>query len=220
VRVRFGDFVVDDATRQLMRGGVAIHMSPKAFDLLVALLRERPNVLSKEDLHARLWPKTFVSDASLAMIVAEVRAALGETARQPSAIRTVHRRGYAFQADAVDSPQAADVVAVPAGSVTGCWLVTTSRQIALTPGDNIVGRDPAAQVWLDSPSVSRRHARIRVEAGRARLEDLDSKNGTFVGDRRVDEVIWLGDGDDVRFGSVGTRFRTWAAEATRTEGGA
>jgi pSer/pThr/pTyr-binding forkhead associated (FHA) protein len=102
----------------------------------------------------------------------------------------------------------------------GYWLVTAGRQVALTPGENVVGRDPAARVWLDSPSVSRRHARIRVEDGRAWLEDLDSKNGTFVGSRRLGEAVALQDGDELRFGSIGATFRAWAAEPTRTEGDA
>lgn len=216
---------MDDGTRQLLRGGAAVHLSPKAFDLLVMLIRERPKALSKEDLHARLWPKTFVSDASLAMLVAEVRAALGETARQPSAIRTLHRHGYAFQAAAQDVPAVA-----PAGTGTqpaeggdamGYWLVSDGRHVALAPGENIIGRDPKARVWLDSPSVSRRHARIRMDAGRAILEDLESKNGTFVGDRRVAGTgVPLEDGDELRFGSVSATFRAWAAEPTRTEGDA
>ena len=226
MRVQFSDFVVDDETRQLQRSGAVVHLSPKAFDLLAALIRERPKALSKEDLHARLWPKTFVSDASLAMLVAEVRAALGESAKQPSAIRTLHRHGYAFQAEARDLPRPREAGAAAAldadgDAAPGYWLVTSGHQIALAPGENIVGRDPKARVWLDSPSVSRRHARIRVDAGRAVLEDLESKNGTFVGEQRLAAAgVPLADGDELRFGSVGVTFRAWAAEPTRTEGDA
>lgn len=164
--------VVDDGTRQLRRGSEAQHLSPKAFDLLALLIHERPRAISKVELHARLWPNTFVSDASVAMLVAEVRAALGETARKPNAIRTLHRHGYAFQADARDVSGAG---AVGDALVVGDWLVTSGHQFALIPGDIIVGRDPKATVWLDSPSVSRRHSRIRVEAGPAVLADLESQ---------------------------------------------
>jgi DNA-binding winged helix-turn-helix (wHTH) protein len=219
MRAQFGEFIADDGTRQLLRGGVAIHLSPKAFDLLMTLVRERPKALSKEDLHARLWPKTFVSDASLAMLVAEVRAALGESAREPRWLRTVHRHGYAFQGDARELP-ASGVSAAPGGAAIGYWLVTGSRQVPLLPGENIVGRDPKAQVWLDSPSVSRQHACIRIRGDVATLEDLGSKNGTFAGDQRVARARDLGDGDELRFGSVGATFRAWAAEPTRTEGDA
>jgi DNA-binding winged helix-turn-helix (wHTH) protein len=224
MRVRFGECVLDVTTRQLTRGGEAVHISPKAFDLLVTLIRERPKAMSKEDLHAKLWPTSFVSDASLAMLIAEIRAALGESARQPGAVRTIHRHGYSFQAPAVELPTAADLSPSPEHSdaeTAAYWIVFPGRQIGLAPGENIVGRDPNARVWIDSPSVSRRHANVRVHAGRAILEDLDSKNGTFVNDRRLDGTVQpLADGDDVRFGSIGVTFRAWTADPTRTEGDA
>jgi DNA-binding winged helix-turn-helix (wHTH) protein len=223
VRVAFGDVVVDEGARQVTRGGVHVHVSPKAFDLLLALLRARPRVLSKEDLHARLWPDTFVSDASLAMLIAEVRAALGESAREPGVVRTVHRRGYAFQGEARElATAAADAAGAPphGEAPAGGWLMTPTRHLPLPPGETIVGRDPSAGVWLDSPSVSRRHARIRVDGARVVVEDLGSKNGTHVGGCRVSAPVALSDGDTVRFGSIDVTFRTWTAPPTLTEGGA
>jgi len=212
VRLQFGDFVVDDDARQIRRGGTDVHVSPKAFDLLQTLLNERPRVLSKADLHARLWPNVFVSDASLAMVVAEVRAALGETARESEWIRTVHRHGYAFQGEAIE-------VSATSPVVMGYWLVTDKGELPLRHGENIVGRDPKVAVWLDAPSVSRQHARIVVESSRVTVEDLGSKNGSFVRSRRLDAVTPLADGDEVKFGSVVVTFRAWAADPTRTEGG-
>lgn len=223
MRLAFGEVVVDEDARQVVRGGAPVHVSPKAFDLLVALIRERPRMLSKEELHARLWPKTFVSDTSLAMLVAEVRAAIGETARQAEAIRTVHRRGYAFQADVQELPAPSPGGGDPtsrARSATACWLASASGPIPLSPGENIVGRDPAAPVWLDSPSVSRRHARIRVGEAGATLEDLGSKNGTRVGSDAVTAATPLRDGDELRFGSVAVTFRAGPPDPTLTEGGA
>lgn len=208
----FGDCVVDDTARLLSRNGRTVHLSPKAFDLLVLLIRERPNVLGKADLHARLWPDSYVSDASLAMLVTEARAALGESARKPAAIRTVHRRGYAFQAE-VREVAASAQAATPAGF----WLITDDRQIALVAGENIIGRDPQARVFLDAPSVSRRHARIVVDPSGASLEDLGSKNGTRAGDVRVTDFTRLADGAALTFGSVAATFRLWHADPTRTE---
>jgi DNA-binding winged helix-turn-helix (wHTH) protein len=212
MRVYFGEFVVDDQTRQLTRNGQPVHLSPKALDFLTLLIRERPNALSREDLLAKLWPEVYVSDGSLAMLVTEVRSALGETAKESNIIRTLHRHGYAFQAEAQEEP-ASD-------STFGYWLVTPDRQVALVPGENVVGRDPKARMWIDSPSVSRRHARILLQDNRATIEDLDSKNGTFVGDKRLSAAVTLQDGAAVRFGSVDVTFRSWSAEPTRTEGDA
>jgi len=210
MRFEFGAFTVDGDARQVLRDGAAVHLSPKAFDLLVTLVRERPKALAKADLHARLWPKTFVSDASLAMLVAEVRAALGETARQARCVRTVHRHGYAFQATVREVP-------TDARADTGYWLVTPSSQVALVPGDNIVGRDPGARVWLDAPSVSRRHACIRIGRDLVTLEDLGSKNSTHANGARVTTITPLEDGADLRFGSVHVTFRAWSADLTRSE---
>ena len=109
----------------------------------------------------------------------------------------------------------------PAPSVTmscarSSEVVDSSRQIPLVSGDNIVGRDPAAGVWLDAPSVSRRHACIRVAGDRVTLEDLGSKNGTRAGDTPVTAAVPLADGDRLRFGSVGLSARFAAAPQTLT----
>lgn len=208
MKFEFGDVQLDEDTRQLRRKGAVVHLSPKGFDLLVTLIRERPRVLSKADLHARLWPQVFVSDASLAMLVAEVRAALGESARQPEFVRTVHRHGYAFQGHVRDL-----------GETVGYWVVTDARQALLSAGENFVGRDPKLGIWLDSPSVSRRHACIRVDGDTVTLEDLNSKNGTFARDARVTGTTVIQDGDELRFGSIKVTLKAWSSDPTRSEAG-
>lgn len=213
MRLQFGGCIIDDDSRQLLRGGEEVHLSPKAFDLLMALIRERPRVVSKEALHEQLWPDTFVSDASLAMLVVEVRAALGETARHPRSVRTSHRRGYAFQANAVEIP----APPIQDEDGPGFWLVTATSHVALLPGENIIGRDPKSRVWLDSPSISRRHACIRVEGDKATLHDFGSKNGTRACGSVVTATTPLTDGDELRFGSVQVTFRASSADPTRTE---
>ena len=147
-----GDFTIDDGTRQLLRGDREVHLSPKAFDLLATLAAARPRALSKTELHARLWPDTFVSDANLAMLVAEVRSAIGDDARRAQFVRTVQRYGYAFHGNATELPGA---VASEAGSTFKRWLLAPLKQIPLIAGENLAGRDPGVQVWLDSASVSR-----------------------------------------------------------------
>ena len=225
MKLQFGNFTLDDGTRQVLQDGRPIHLSPKAFDLLVTLILERPRALTKAELHKRLWPKTFVSDASLAMVVAEIRAALGESAKEPRHLRTLHRHGYAFQGIAREITQPKPVSRMGGTTqespreepVFGYWLVIKSDRIPLTAGDNVVGRDPDARVWLDSPSVSRRHAIIHVEDGGVTVEDLGSKNGTQVGDVRITSITPLADGNALRFGAVSATFRSWAADPTRTE---
>ena len=215
-KVRFGEMVLDEGARQLRRGDQEVRLSRKGFDLLAALVRARPRALSKGDLHTLLWPDVYVSDANLAMLVAEVRRALGDTAHTPRFIRTVQRFGYAFQSDAAEVIDAASPETAPAGP--RFWLIAALRQIPLVAGENLVGRDPGVQAWLDGRGISRRHARITVEGDRVLLEDLDSKNGTRVRGERVAGRVPLADGDEIRFGSIAVTFRCRVDEPTRTEG--
>jgi Transcriptional regulatory protein, C terminal len=75
--VRFGDFIVDTDTRELLRESRPVHLSPKAFQLLELLVTARPRALSKDALYKRLWPNTFVVEANLSNLVGELRAAIG-----------------------------------------------------------------------------------------------------------------------------------------------
>jgi DNA-binding winged helix-turn-helix (wHTH) protein len=209
VRVRFGPFTVDAETRQLLRGGLECHLSPKAFDLLWSLIERRPGVVEKTELHARIWPNTFVVDGSLNVPIGQIRQALADEAQRPRFIRTVHGVGYAFCGDAVDVPQHP-----AAAGPTRCWLIRADRTFGLTEGDNIIGRDPECAVWLNSPGVSRRHARIRVDSNRRRLtlEDLNSSNGTFLAGAAVEGEIEVSDGATIRFGPIDMKLHLWNAE--------
>src|SRR5262245_7264537 len=145
MRVTFGGYRLDAGTRQIFRGETEVRLSPKAFDLLHLLVDNRMRAVSKAELHERLWPGTFVTDSNLAVLVTEVRKALGDRPRASKFVRTVPRFGYAFcgQISGVDEP-------VPTRT---CWIVWNGREIALHDGDNIIGRDPRATVRLDLPSV-------------------------------------------------------------------
>jgi DNA-binding winged helix-turn-helix (wHTH) protein len=200
VRVHFSAFDFDGSRRVLVRHGRAIPLSAKAFDLLGILLDRRPEAVSKTDLLAHLWPGTFVSEASLYNLVAEVRAALDDAPRQARFIRTVPRYGYAFQGDARSASSAERGRA--GESPAGLRLVSKSHDWILSEGANLVGRDPDCAVRLDSPSVSRHHARIIVAGRETTVEDLASKNGTYVNDRPVTTPLALDDGARIRFGTV------------------
>jgi DNA-binding winged helix-turn-helix (wHTH) protein len=214
VRRRFGPFTVDTGTRQLVRDGSELHLSPKAFDLLVVLVEHRPRVLEKSELLTRIWPDTYVVDANLNVLIGEIRRALEDSAKQPRFVRTVHGVGYAFCGTVTEVPEGQPARPTP------CWVVAEDRTFRLAEGENIVGRDPESAVWLDSDSVSRRHARIVVESGERRVsvDDLASKNGTRVRGKRVRERVTLSDGDELVFGAVRVKLRSWSsatAEETR-----
>lgn len=202
-RVEFGEFVLDFDTHQLRRGGVAVPLSPKAFQLLGLLVEHRPKAMSKSDLQERLWPGTFVVEKNLTNLVAEIRDALGDDASEPRFVRTVHRFGYAFQA----RPVAAGRAGVPAGAPHARFrLVWPNGRMALLDGVYVIGRDPDVELFFDFTSISRRHARITIAGDRATIEDMGSKNGTFVGARRISEATALADGDVIRVGDAKLTF--------------
>jgi DNA-binding winged helix-turn-helix (wHTH) protein len=202
--VQFGPFTLDAAQRHLRREGEVVHLTPKAFELLLLLVNQAPRVIGKRELHERLWPTTFVSDATLVGLVKELRRALHDHDDHAPVIRTVHRVGYAFcpEVQAADARTRARV---------WHWLVCRGRRTVLSEGENIIGRDPGSDVWLDVAGVSRRHARIIVADHEALVEDLGSKNGTMVRDERVRETVALQDGASITFGPVAGVYRTSTA---------
>jgi DNA-binding winged helix-turn-helix (wHTH) protein len=214
VKIHFSTFTLDSDTRQLTRDGRAIHLTPKAFELLEMLASARPKVLSKAVLQERLWPETFVAEANLSNLVAEVREALDDRARAPQFIRTAHGFGYAFCGTATASAGSREAVdAQPA-----CWLEWGQRRFPLSTGEHIIGRDPDLEVTLDASTVSRRHARLVVTPERVTLEDFGSKNGTFRGGDRLTAPIQLADGDAIYIGSLLITFHARASQqSTETQ---
>ncbi len=197
MRCTFGDCVLDTDTRQLFRDGQLVRLGPKAYELLQALMAGRPKVLSKLELYQRLWPGTAVTESSLSTVVAELRDALGDSARNPRYIRTVYGYGYAFVAKTTlteaTEPQ-------EPRALTTLHLRGNGRHYNLGPGTHIVGRQPEAAVAIDNPAVSRQHARIVVSAGAATIEDLGSRNGTFRNGQRLTGIATLEPGDALGFG--------------------
>jgi DNA-binding winged helix-turn-helix (wHTH) protein len=198
--VFFGSFVLDLQTRELRRDNEFVPLSPKAYQLLEVLVVNRPKALSKSALQDQLWPDTFVLDKNLVNLVAEIREALGDIATHPQFVRTVPKFGYAFR----HSASTAGARMSPASA--RFRLVWPGGRAALTEGVYVLGRDPDLELFLDAHDVSRRHARISIVGDDATIEDLDSKNGTFVSNQRVNEATALVDGTPIRIGSVSLTF--------------
>ena len=200
---RFGSCVLDLDARQLYRDAQPVRLSPKAFELLKILVTERGKAVSKAQLHERIWPGTFVTDDSLARLVTEARAAIGDHARSPEFLLTMHAHGYRFD-KAAETKAAPPAPPGPAG-----WIMVDGRQIQLYEGDNIVGRDLAARVLLDSVRVSRRHANVTINDGAAKIEDLDSRNGTLIRGEKIAKgvPVLLADGDEISIGGFKLKFR-------------
>jgi DNA-binding winged helix-turn-helix (wHTH) protein len=190
VRLNFGRFLFDSRQRSLTRDGEAVELSPKAFLLLEALIEARPAPVSKEVLYDRLWPRTFVEAGNLHNLIAEIRRALDDHEHQ--VVRTAHGVGYSFDARDVEmaSPSSRFVL----------WIGDEIAQ--LRGGENIIGRDPEASVVIDTPDVSRQHVRIFVNDDHVVIEDLGSKNGTFIGSERLSGPRVVREGEEIVLGST------------------
>lgn len=194
MRVRFGEFLLETDTRQLFRDGAEVRLQPKTFELLELLVRTRPKALSKQHIRGQIWPDTVVGEASLTVAVAELRSALGDDAKEPRFVRTVYGFGYAFAGEA-EEPKAKTSATVGAAP----RVFWEKRIIPLVEGENVLGRDEGVTVRIDAPGVSRRHACIRVRGETATIEDLGSKNGTYVGDETNPIAGPTPLPDDIRF---------------------
>jgi DNA-binding winged helix-turn-helix (wHTH) protein/TolB-like protein len=93
---KFGEFELDPAQRLLLREGRIVQLTPKAVDLLLALVASGGRVVSKEDLLQRVWPDSFVEEANLSHNIYKLREALGDNADGEQYIETLPRRGYRF----------------------------------------------------------------------------------------------------------------------------
>lgn len=176
VAFQIGEFTFDTASRMLLQDGEERHLSPKAQQLLHLLLAARPRALSREELYDALWPSTFVLETNLAGVVSELRTVLADTVRDSRYIRTVHGYGYAF---------CGDVTSIAVRAELAAMLYCEERLHPLYQGANAVGRALEGRVVLTGGSVSRCHAVITVTDDATWVEDLRSKNGTYVDGKRV-----------------------------------
>ena len=116
---RFGDYELDDSTREL-RGaeGRRIETEPKAFELLLYLLRHRDRAVSKDELLTELWPRSIVTETALSRCVMKARRSVGDDSAKQSVILTVHGHGYRFVAELEperDPEPVSEVAEIPAG---------------------------------------------------------------------------------------------------------
>ena len=197
--VRFGRFALIEERRQLTKDGEPVPLSPKAFRLLQILIEQRPNAVPKEQVIEQLWPDVAVEEANVRNLIAEIRGAIGN-----DMVRTVHRFGYAFEGVAF------------AGQRIAARLDDAARTYPLAEGVNIIGRDLHCAVAFDARGVSRQHARIQLAGGIAFVEDLGSKNGTWVNGSRIETKAPLHDGDKIRFGMATLTFRLQTQKDTTT----
>jgi DNA-binding winged helix-turn-helix (wHTH) protein len=202
--VSFDRFAFDSARRELLDQGQPVHLPPKSYRLLEILIESAPRALSKKDLHEAIWPQTFVEEGNLAGLVNDLRTALGDHPRKPRFVRTVHGFGYAFCCALSE-----DSAPVRAGTI-----VFRGQELPLRAGTNILGRDASADVQIDDPTVSRNHATITLSGDNATIEDLDSKNGTFLDGEKLRGSAALAEGQKIVLGDAAMIFRRTLTSAS------
>ena len=201
-RIRLRSCVLDVDSRLFSRDGIEVPLPPRAVELLKLLMGQAPKAFTKTELLDRLGADTAVSHQAVSKLVSDVRALIGDNAQRSRIIRTVPGFGYAF-----------DVGVEDRATRTSARLTWANRDFTLDEGENIIGRSPDVEVPIYASIVSRRHVRLVVHRGSAYLEDLGSKNGTFVGDQRIVEPRLLRDGDVIRVGDYYFIYRTTSAYA-------
>jgi DNA-binding winged helix-turn-helix (wHTH) protein len=178
-RFRFEQFCFDSDQKALLRGGEPVRLTPRAFRLLELLILRRPKAVSKRDLLDYVWCGNIVEEANLKTIVLEIRSALEERGGRPEVIRTVYGYGYAFAGQVEEE---ADSGTESQAVVSVRW---NTQSVLLPLGAHLIGRRPDCGVAIDEPSVSRVHARLEITRDVLRIEDLRSKNGTFIDGKRI-----------------------------------
>lgn len=100
---KFGRFRLKIAERLLLREGETVPLTPKVFDILVTLVENAGDVVTKDDLMKRVWPNTFVEEGNLTQNISLLRKALGESPGGAQFIETVPRRGYRFVSETTET---------------------------------------------------------------------------------------------------------------------
>lgn len=196
--IRFDGWTLDPNSAELARDGEKVRLQEQPLQILQALLANPGQVVTREELVARLWPKGIVDfETGLNTAIRRLRAALHEDADAPRYIETLPRRGYRFigQLDAAkpESEHELQTLMLGAGDAAvrrnDCLVIIhapqqqdVGRRYALDKEVTSIGRGLENDIVLVSQSVSRRHTRVEFRSGKTWVVDAASTNGTFIND--------------------------------------
>ena len=214
--LRIGDWRVEPELNRVSRAGVTVRLEPRVMDVLVSLAEHAGAVVPRSTLLDAVWAAQFVAANTLTHAICEIRRAFGDDPRDPTYVETIPKRGYRLIAPVTRSARRRR-------STVPCryTVIIDGQKVPLDQGEHVIGRVADADIRIDVPGVSRRHARLRVNGWAISVEDLGSMNGTYVDGRRVDEETTLRDGAIVRLGRRGSWLRVCGLEdETATDGDA
>jgi DNA-binding winged helix-turn-helix (wHTH) protein len=200
---RLGDWLFEPTLGQISCGKRTVRLRPRAVEVLSCLAASPGAVVSRDRLIDAVWRTSHVSENVVSQVITELRAAFGDDARSPCYIQNIPRRGYRLVAPVGRLDQDASVL----DDLSLYILAAAGIQFALVRGENLVGRSSGADLRINMTQVSRLHARIVVRGRAATIEDLESKNGTFINGERISKPTRLAIGDEIGFGPGSASFR-------------
>lgn len=211
----FGLFRVDARERLLFHAGNVVPLAPKLLEALLLLVRRAGQLVTREELTRELWPDTYVDEGAPAKNLWLLRKVLADAGGSADVLQTIPRVGYRFTGDVLRTARRSAGARIPSRThLFDCRLSRAGKKTRLQDGAWVLGRDPEADVFIDMSNVSRRHARIVVDGARATIEDLGSKNGTFVRGVRIESPTPLSNGDEIHLGSVRLLFHAVSGPAS------
>jgi DNA-binding winged helix-turn-helix (wHTH) protein len=199
---RFAAFELDVAAYALKHRGRPVKLERIPMEVLIFLVQRAGTLVERSDIQAHLWsPDVFIEhEAAINTAVRKIRHALGDDAEAPRFVETVVGKGYRFIALLEER-------SLPGAAAFPRYALTVGKQeFVLHSRDTVLGRDPSAGIYVDHPSVSRRHARISIESRGPVVQDLGSRNGTFVNGRRIDGPAKIHHKSIIGLGSIAVVF--------------
>jgi len=156
---RFGDCVLDADRREISMAGKAVTTQPKAFELLLFLIRNRHRAVDKDELQDVLWPRSIVTETALTRCIMKARRAVGDDANRQSVIKTVHGHGYRFVAALDDAAAVTPTDDVPAPQ-PGTEMAPRRRPLLAIAA--VIVAVVAAGWWLLLPPAVSGEVRVAV----------------------------------------------------------
>lgn len=163
-----GHFFLDPTNRILRHDNVSVALSPKAFDALVYLVRNRGRLLTREELIQALWPDSYVEEGNLSVHIFQVRKALSTAADGQAYIQTVPKKGYRFNAEVKVVDQPLNELVTPASDIRDvASAVSTPEQTGARTAERPDGDAPEASAGADEVSPWIRSRSWQLLAGGA-----------------------------------------------------
>lgn len=201
---RLDEWIVEPDLNTLSRGTETVRIEAKVMEVLVFLASRGSRLVTRQEIFDGVWGTEFICDNTLTHSISKLRKTLGDDARNPRFIETIHRRGYRMMVPvtSLEGRETADP-----GRASRYRILCGTRSVQLRQGLNLIGRAAEATVRVDSVWVSRHHACITVEGRNATLEDLDSRNATFLNGFKLTRPMPLTEGDTIYLGKLSNALR-------------